>query len=162
MHERSSQVDTLFQSLSPSLHVIIEAHPDVLRHMKERGWYDKPGVKIFEGKWQDVVHSEQLGCDFDMVYTDTFSEDYQALRDFITHLPRLMGPKSCFSWFNGLSATNITLYDVATKVADLHLAEAGFDVEWTDVDVRFQADRWGDSRPYFTCPTYRLPLVKRR
>jgi protein arginine N-methyltransferase 2 len=101
------QIDTIFQSLSPTLHVIIEAHPDVLKHMKELGWYEKRGVKILEGKWQDFVNTEQMVPEggFDIVYTDTFSEDYEALRRFFSHLPVLLGPRSRFSFFNGLGAT---------------------------------------------------------
>ncbi|KAJ6586978.1 arginine methyl transferase [Mycena vulgaris] len=155
-------IDTLFQSLSPALHVIIEAHPDVLRHMKELGWYEKPGVKILEGKWQD--HINQLGTadKFDIVYTDTFSEDYQELRRFFNHLPTLLGPQSRFSFFNGLGATNATIHDVYTRVAEVHLSDAGLDVAWSDVDVTEQRHRWGKSRPYFTIPTYRLPIVVKK
>ncbi|KIK27751.1 hypothetical protein PISMIDRAFT_8136 [Pisolithus microcarpus 441] len=74
-------IDSLLQRLSepPSLHVIIEAHPDVLAHIRERGWHNKPGVKVMAGKWQDVIQSKEfrdLGK-FDVVYTDTFAEDYQ-------------------------------------------------------------------------------------
>ncbi|KAJ7901889.1 arginine methyl transferase [Mycena olivaceomarginata] len=141
-------IDTLFQSLSPALHVIIEAHPDVLKHMKDMGWYDKPGVKILEGKWQDFINPAKIGTvvpdgGFDVVYTDSFSEDYQALRQFFGHLP------------------DPTIYDVYTRVAEVHLADAGFNVIWSDVDVSDQENRWGNSRRYFTCPTYRLPLVVR-
>nr|GAT56337.1 predicted protein [Mycena chlorophos] len=160
-------IDTLFQTLSPSLHVIVEAHPDVLKHMRARGWYDKPGVKILEGRWQDFINEENLASvvpegGFDMVYTDSFSEDYTALRNFFKYLPTLLGPSkngSVFSFFNGLGATNPTIYDVATRIAELHLAELGFNVQWSDVDLREQRNRWGESRPYFTCPTYHLPLV---
>ena len=47
--------------------------------MRDQGWYEKEGVKILEGKWQDFVDSEALlGVGgFDVVYTDTFSEDYK-------------------------------------------------------------------------------------
>jgi hypothetical protein len=73
------QIDSYFQALAvpPSIHVIIEPHTDVLRYMREQGWYDKKGVTILEGKWQDFVGTEVLeGMEFDAVYTDTFSEDY--------------------------------------------------------------------------------------
>lgn len=76
MHE---QIDSYFQALPvpPLTHVIIEPHPDVLRHMREQGWHDKKGVTVLEGKWQDFVGTEVLeGMAFDAVYTDTFSEDY--------------------------------------------------------------------------------------
>lgn len=49
--------------------------------MRELGWYERPGVKILEGKWQDFVESEELMATggFDVIYTDTFSEDYQGV-----------------------------------------------------------------------------------
>lgn len=73
------QIDSYFQALpvSPSTHVIIEPHPDVLKRMREQGWYDKKGITILEGKWQDFVGTKMLeGMAFDAVYTDTFSEEY--------------------------------------------------------------------------------------
>lgn len=64
-------------NLHPTSHVIIEAHPDVLAHMRATGWYDKPGVVILEGKWQDFMEDEVLLSEgFDIMYTDTFSEHY--------------------------------------------------------------------------------------
>jgi len=75
-----AKLDTMFQSLSkpPSLHAIVEAHPDVLAHMQEEKWHEKAGVKILKGKWQDVLSSDEfLGLGkFDVVYTDTFAEHY--------------------------------------------------------------------------------------
>lgn len=118
----------MFQELSskPAQHVIIEAHPDVLRHMKEHGWYDKEGVKVLEGKWQDFIDGEELMSvgGFDVIYTDTFSEDYAGewksdysvhsslkiiseLHKFFEHVPDLLaGPESRFSFFHGLGATS--------------------------------------------------------
>ena len=110
------QIDGLFQSLPshyPTRHVIIEAHPDVLQHMRETGWYDKPGIKILEGKWQDFLDSDDLlsSGGFDVIYTDTFSEDYNDLRQFFEHLPDLMADAdSRFSFFNGLGATSEFIY----------------------------------------------------
>ncbi|KAI0769724.1 S-adenosyl-L-methionine-dependent methyltransferase [Trametes elegans] len=157
-------IDGLFQSLStkPSLHVIIEPHPDVLKHMRAQGWYEKPGVKILEGKWQDFVDSDELLSvgGFDVIYTDTFSEDYAALQQFFGHVPDLLaGPESRISFFNGLGATNATFYDVYTHVSELHLADVGIDVEWSDVDVfEGDTDRWGKTREYFAMRIYRLPV----
>jgi protein arginine N-methyltransferase 2 len=50
--------------------------------MKAQGWHLKPGVKILEGKWQDFVDNEELRLlgGFDVVYTDTFSEDYDGIQ----------------------------------------------------------------------------------
>jgi len=77
-------IDSFFQALPvpPLTHVIIEPHPDVLRYMRERGWYDRKGVTVLEGKWQDFVGTKMLeGMRFDAVYMDTFSEEYG---DFLT------------------------------------------------------------------------------
>ncbi|KAI0733202.1 S-adenosyl-L-methionine-dependent methyltransferase [Fomitopsis betulina] len=161
-------IDSLFQALPmpPALHVIIEPHPDVLAHMRKLGWFDKPNVRILEGKWQDFVDSEELlgTGGFDVVYTDTFSEDYKDLKQFFEHLPDLLaGPVSRFSFFHGLGATNALFYDVYTRVSDLHLADVGIDVAWSDVDV-FEggADRWGETREYFAQRFYRLPIGRMR
>ena len=108
--------------------MIIEPHPDVLNHMKAQGWYERRGVQILEGKWQDFIDSEELlGIGgFDVIYTDTFSEDYHGmpyvyprvrnshhrptfvdLRIFFENIPDLLaGPESRFSFFNGLGATS--------------------------------------------------------
>jgi len=161
-------IDGLFQSLPShplTQHIIIEAHPDVLQHMRETGWYDKPGIKILEGKWQDFLDSDDLlsSGGFDVIYTDTFSEDYSDLRQFFEHLPDLMADAdSRFSFFNGLGATNPSFYDIYTHISELHLANVGIDVDWSDIDVSLDIDedRWGQSREYFSLPIYRLPVGK--
>lgn len=157
-------IDGLFQSLTirPSTHIIIEAHPDVLRHMKNTGWYDKEGVRILEGKWQDWIHSEELlrFGGFDVIYTDTFSESYDNLHSFFECLPDLVaGPESRISYFNGLGATNPLFYDVYGHICEIHLAGVDISIQWSDIDVGNSTDHhWGCSRNYFTLPLYRLPL----
>ena len=42
--------------------------------MRERGWYERKGVTVLEGKWQDFVDTKIMT--FDAGYTDTFSEEY--------------------------------------------------------------------------------------
>ncbi|KAH8988028.1 S-adenosyl-L-methionine-dependent methyltransferase [Lactarius akahatsu] len=161
-------IDAFFQALPipPSRHVIIEPHPDVLRYMRERGWYDRKGVVVLEGKWQDFVGTELLeDMTFDAVYTDTFSEEYEDLRLFFDHLPKLLaGPNARFSFFNGLGATNALFYDVYTHLAELHLSELGIDVEWEDIDVATMPGevRWGNTREYFAMRLYRLPICRTR
>ncbi|KAF4620839.1 hypothetical protein D9613_000721 [Agrocybe pediades] len=156
-------IDNLFQSHSPVEHVIIEAHPDVLAFMRKQGWYDKRGVKILEGRWQDFVDTESLlsSGGFDVVYTDTFSEDYGDLRQFFDHLPDLLADgQSRFSFFNGLGATNALFYDVYTHISELHLSSIGLDLSWSDVHAGLDenAEIWGKSREYFSLPIYRLPI----
>ncbi|KAF8161132.1 arginine methyl transferase [Crassisporium funariophilum] len=160
-------IDEFFQSIEPppTQHVIIEAHPDVLRHMRETGWYNKPGVTVLEGRWQDFIESPDLlnFGGFDVIYTDTFSEDYSDLRRFFEHLPDFLADTdSRFSFFNGLGATNAFFYDIYTHISELHLIGVGLEVDWSDIDVSFDAqeERWGQSREYFSLPIYRLPVGK--
>ena len=47
--------------------------------MKQDGWDKKAGVRIVQGRWQDVVGS--LGT-FDGIFFDTHSEFYDDLRYF--------------------------------------------------------------------------------
>lgn len=49
-------------------------------------------------------------------------------------------------------------YDIYTHISELHLVSVGLEVEWSDVDVAANDDRWGRSREYFSLPIYRLPL----
>ena len=43
-------IDEALQKFNPSLHIIIEAHPDVYAHALKLGWGDKPGVHLLFGK----------------------------------------------------------------------------------------------------------------
>ncbi|CAE6512088.1 unnamed protein product [Rhizoctonia solani] len=165
-------IDTLFQSLTPppSRHVIIEPHPDVLAHMRSTGWFEKPGVEILQGKWQDFINPEKVGeligeeGGFDVVYTDTFSEGYSDLYQFFENLGDLMaGQDSRFSFFNGLGATHATFYDVYTKLSALHLEDMALTTTWEDIDVHAAAEgtgAWGETRKYFSLPLYRMPICR--
>ena len=59
--------------------------------MEKDGWYNKPGVNVLQGKWQDFVGTDKLAQfgDFDVIYTDTFSEDYDGTSVIQTHSPCL-------------------------------------------------------------------------
>lgn len=109
-------IDNLFQSHKPESHHIVEAHPDVLKKMREHGWYEKPGVIIHEGKWQDVLPT--LGdVVFDAIYFDTFAEDYKALREFFSEwVVQFLDSEGRMSFFNGMGADRQVCYDVYTKV----------------------------------------------
>jgi len=56
----------------------------------------------------------------------------------------------------------VLFYDVYTRLSELHLADVGVDVAWSDVDVSAPKDeeRWGDTRKYFSLPIYRLPIAR--
>lgn len=112
-------IDNLFQSHSPESHHIVEAHPDVLQKMRENGWYEKPGVVIHEGKWQEILPT--LGdIVFDAIYFDTFAEEYKALREFFSEwVVQFLDSEGRMSFFNGMGADRQICYDVYTKVPSI-------------------------------------------
>lgn len=163
-------IDGIFQSKLPSSHHIIEAHPDVLKRMREEEWNDdKPGVVIHEGRWQDVVPELiEKGEMFDAIYFDTFAEEYKALREFFTeYVIGLLDPSGGdngdggrFGFFNGMGADRQVCYDVYTKIVEMDLFEAGFDTEWEDIPVPDlqEAGEWdGVRRRYWALDKYKLP-----
>ncbi|KIW05731.1 uncharacterized protein PV09_03588 [Verruconis gallopava] len=163
-------IDEFFQSHSPSTHHIIEAHPDVLVNMRTQGWMEKPGVVVHEGRWQDVLPELVAGGEnatdalFDVIYFDTFAEDYKASRDFFSEwVVQLLDSDGKFSFFNGMGADRQVCYDVYNKVVEIDLFEAGFDVDWEDVPIADLAasGEWdGVRRPYWSLKVYRLPTCK--
>lgn len=62
----------------------------------------------------------------------------------------------------GCIVLDALFYDVYTQLSELHLKDAGVDIEWIDVDVRDDTvdDRWGTTREYFKAQLYRLPVGK--
>ena len=145
----------------PSSHHIVEAHPAVLADMRAKGWHEKSGVVIHEGKWQDVlpqlVTEEQV---FDAIYFDTFAESYSHFREFFSeHVNGLLDPDGTWSFFNGMGADRQISYDVYQKVVEMDLFEAGFDVEWQGIDVPVLDAEWeGVKRKYWNVARYRLPV----
>ena len=157
-------IDSFFQQKLPSTHHIIEAHPKVVEKMKKDGWYEKPGVMVHEGKWQDVVpRLIEEGVTFDAIYFDTFAEDYKALRDFFTeHIIGLLDESGKWGFFNGLGADRQICYDVYTKVVEMDAMEAGFDTEWETIQVPNleESGEWKDvCRRYWVLKEYKLPIL---
>jgi protein arginine N-methyltransferase 2 len=157
-------IDRLFAATKPAAHHIIEAHPDVIAKLRSTehpygeevkgegegreddnfaffgpSWLQQGEGKnvLHEGKWQDIVpkllEEETV---FDVIYFDTFGEDYSQLKTFFTeYVVGLLAPDGRFGFFNGLGADRRVCYDVYCRVVELDLCDAGLDVEWTDVDV---------------------------
>ncbi|OHE95779.1 arginine N-methyltransferase 2 [Colletotrichum orchidophilum] len=172
-------IDTMFRSTSPSRHHIIEAHPEVLSHIDanpsdaskfgaawEASGPEQGAYKIHRGRWQDVVPKLlEAGEVYDAIYFDTFGEDYGQLKMFFTEfIPGLLDFEGRFSFFNGLGADRRICYDVYIKVVEMHMADAGLDVEWDEMDVDMKglekagAGEWeGVVRRYWTLDKYRLP-----
>lgn len=167
------QVDRLFQSRGPALHVVIEAHPQVLAHMRDTGFDKLPGVVVLAGRWQDFILDETRkyeellaltpgSCGFDAILVDTFAEGYEDLKAFFDHIPDLLEPtEGVFSFWNGLGATSATIYDVASSLAEFHLEDVGCRVEWEDVEVGDIEETWmGVRRKYWDLPIYKLPIAR--
>jgi protein arginine N-methyltransferase 2 len=162
-------IDSIFQEKQPKSHHIIEAHPDVLKRMKEQGWYEKPRVVIHEGRWQDIVPGlVEKNEMFDAIYFDTFAEEYKALREFFSEFViglldpagGLKGDGGKFGFFCGMGADRQVVYDVYNKIAEIDLFEAGFDTEWETIpvpDLDEQGQWEGVRRKYWALPNYKLP-----
>ncbi|KAH7058828.1 arginine N-methyltransferas-like protein [Macrophomina phaseolina] len=158
-------IDRIIQEKRPAEHHIIEAHPAVVKRMKEEGWTEKKGVVVHEGRWQDVVEGlVAQNVTFDAIYFDTFAEEYKALREFFSeYVIGLLDSEGRFGFFNGLGADRKVCYDVYTKIVEMELFEAGFDTEWEEIpipDLDANGEWEGVRRKYWVLDTYRLPTCK--
>lgn len=153
-------IDTAIQKRNPSRHVIIEAHPDVLRYMRQSGWYDKPNVQVLEGRWQDLVDALSNHETFDGVYYDPF-EYYADMHAFFDPLVALLNPSGTFSFFHGLGADNQTIYDVYTRILEIEVREFGLDCTFEEIKVETREEEWkGAKRRYWDLEKYRLPTCR--
>ncbi|ORY57486.1 arginine N-methyltransferase 2 [Pseudomassariella vexata] len=171
-------IDQMFRDTEPAKHHIIEAHPEVLAYINGPGckfgkdWEasspSEGAYKVYGGKWQDVVPKLlEAGEMYDAIYFDTFGEDYSQLRMFFTdYLLGLLEEDGRFGFFNGLGADRQICYDVYTKVVEMHLSDAGMDVEWLEMQVDMQGleaegkGEWqGVKRRYWTLDKYRMPVA---
>lgn len=153
-------IDTAIQTRHPSRHVIIEAHPDVLKEMRRLGWYEKPGVEILEGRWQDVVDSLADRETFDGIYYDPF-EYWDDMHQFFDAVVALLNPDGVFSFFHGLGADNQTFYDVYTRILEIELSDFGMTTVFEEMDVQTKDEEWsGAKRRYWKLQKYRLPTCK--
>lgn len=167
-------VDRMFRDTKPLSHHIIEAHPAVLAKVQGeasdfgKAWEESApeggAYKIHAGRWQDVVpRLLEAGEVFDVIYFDTFGEDYLQLKMFFTeYVVGLLDPEGKFGFFNGLGADRRVCYDVYCRVVELDLCDAGMDVEWTTVPVEGlggegEGEWKGIRRRYWTLDQYRLP-----
>nr|ODN87047.1 arginine N-methyltransferase 2 [Cryptococcus depauperatus CBS 7841] len=169
-------IDRLFQACEPkpSHHTIIEAHPQVLGYIRQKGFHLLPNVRILEGRWQDwLLDGEKLGevlsgtpdgTGFDAIFVDTFAEGYEDLKTFFEILPDILDAENGrFSFWNGLGATNPTIYAVSSSLADLHLQDIGLETEWHDVLIpeSQREEVWkGVRRKYWDLLGYKLPICK--
>jgi type IV protein arginine methyltransferase len=157
--------DSLVQSHanSPSEHHIIEAHPDVLKDLERKGWLENAGIFVHAGKWQDVLPTMiGDGLCFDAIFYDTFAESYKDFKDFFSeYVLGLLDSDGKWSYFNGMGADRQISYDVYQKIVEIDLYEAGYEVEWAEVDLPDLESEWdGVRRKYWNVAKYRLPVCK--
>lgn len=165
-------IDTMIQAKNPTRHYICEAHPDVLKKLKQDGWYEKPNVVILEGKWQDTLPDLLTkGIFFDGIYYDTFSEHYEDMvEDLFDLVVGLLKPTGTFSFFNGLGADRLVCYEVYKKVVDLDLSNYGLSVTFKETKAPIttleESDDTDNSvwknikRAYWRCPVYYHPEAR--
>ncbi|KAE8232486.1 hypothetical protein CF326_g2480 [Tilletia indica] len=154
-------VDTFFQSYRPGRHVIVEPHPDALAYLRSKGWAEREGVEIVEKRWEEALLDPELGS-FDVVYFDTYSQDYKDLKKFFDEVPSLMnGPDARFSFFHGLAGTNDFLYDVYTRLSELDLQSIGLSTQWHAVHPQLTEEVWrGVRREYWSLPRFLIPVSR--
>jgi type IV protein arginine methyltransferase len=114
-------VDSMFLANNPTMHHIVEAHPQVIERMRSQGWFEKPNVRIHQGRWQDVLPKlVEEGVSLDAMYYDTYAEDYKDLKQFFDeYVIALLESDGMFGFYNGLGADRQVCYDVYTKVSYL-------------------------------------------
>lgn len=156
-------IDSALQELGPSLHIIIEAHPDVYQHMLKQGWDKKPNVRICFGRWQDVMPQLiQQGVVVDAIFFDTYGEHFMDMEDFHqTMVGILSKPNGIYSFFNGLAPDNLFFHGVACQCVKLQLAHLGLEAEFLPCQIQVKESAWdGVRRKYWHGrDTYYLPKV---
>ena len=159
-------IDGILQSeeFEPSLHVIVEAHPQVHEKMKKDGWLSKSNVRVMHGKWQDELPKlVDEGLTFDGIFFDTYGEHWADMEDFHDIMTKLLEKShdSTYSFFNGLSPENIFFHGVACECARLQLLKLGMIVEYAPCEIQINSQEWdGISRKYFHNNVYYLPICK--
>lgn len=162
-------IDEMISKKNPTKHYICEAHPDVLKKLKDDGWYERPNVVILEGRWQEQLDKLlSLGeVFFNGIYYDTFSEHYQDMLELFDYVVGLMKPHGVFSFFNGLGADRQVIYDVYRKLVEIDLENYGLMCNFTEVKVPEDTMRKGDvsvwegiRKAYWLCPTFYHPEAR--
>jgi len=153
-------IDEFLAAKETTSHVIVEAHPDVRKHMTRKGWDDRPRVQIEFGRWQDVIPQFiERNVTFDGVFFDTYGEEYDDMRVFHAMLPKILKPGGVYSYFNGMCPDNAFFHSVYNLVAERELSEIGFKVTFDVVPIDASADAiWnGVKRRYWWGNKYFLP-----
>lgn len=147
-------VDSILQQeWKPTQHTIIEAHPDVYSKLCKDGWNTKPNVRVYFGRWQDILPAlrrEGL-LEFDGIFFDTYAEHSYDMEDFHEQITTTEGnpygksllsrPYGVYSFFNGLAPDNLFFHGVACNVVKLQLSKLGLDTEFLQCQMTAPPDR---------------------
>ncbi|KAI9782031.1 MAG: Arginine N-methyltransferase 2 [Peltula sp. TS41687] len=147
----------VFPDILALIHHIVEAHVGVLDQLRQNGWADRPNdvlQRLLLQQQDDSTSGSSTITTFDVIYFDTFAEDYKALKEFSSEyvIGLLDDDEGRWGFFNGLGADRQICYDVFTKVVEMDLLEAGFDTEWEEVaipDLVRQGQWDGVRQPYW-------------
>lgn len=162
-------IDTMIQAKAPTHHYICEAHPDVLKKLKDDGWFEKKNVTILSGRWQDTLDDllSQGNVFFNGIYYDTFSEHYSDMLELFNFIVGLLKPHGVFSFFNGLGADRQVIYEVYKKLVTIDLNNYGLECKFTAINLpestlkKDDKSVWDDvKRSYWSCPVYYHPEIK--
>ena len=147
-------IDSILQEeWRPTQHTIIEAHPDVYAKLCKDGWNTKPNVRVFFGRWQDVLPELRKAgeLEFDGIFFDTYAEHSFDMEDFheaITttdgnpHSKSLLSkPNGVYSFFNGLAPDNLFFHGVACNVVKLQLSKLNLDTEFLQCQMTAPPDQ---------------------
>lgn len=162
-------IDKAIRRRKPRVHAIIEAHPDVLKRMQKDGFVDGArGVRVFPGKWQDVIAAATTGLlgddeKFDCIFFDTYGEYYHDMADFHALLPSLLKTGGIYSFFNGLAPDNIFFQAVYARIIELELKRMDIKAEFVRLEIqRPEGDTWlGVRQRYYYNDYYYMPLCRR-
>ncbi|GMM40642.1 protein-arginine N5-methyltransferase [Hanseniaspora uvarum] len=145
-------------------HYIIEAHPDVLKQMEDKKWFEKKDVHVLKGRWQDQLMSLlDQNIFFNGIYYDTFSEHYKDMLElYDTIIGMIKYENGIFSFFNGLGSDCVFFYDVYKDLVKLDLLEKyGLKCTYmnTLVDTIDEKTWDGITKNYFDCPVFYHPMI---
>lgn len=152
-------VDSYLQEHNPQHHTIVEAHPQVYRHLVEQGWTKKSGVRVLFGRWQDVKEKikEQQ---YDGVFFDTFGEGDVEMDEFHTLLPHIVKPGGVYSYFNGMCPSNLFFHGVVAETMSLKLRRLGLTTTFVPMSINCSNEEiWRNLiMKYWHWDVYYLPI----
>ena len=124
-------IDSFIQEEKPHTHWIIEPHPQILKKMKNEGWYDKKEVKILEGTWQQYLNTLPL---FDGIYFDTWRDNH--VINFINRISYLLKSDGVFTYFNSPKDGHLNLYPYTDIDEYTNLIKQNLYYDYTILDIK--------------------------